>query len=506
MQHLKVFQFFALLISSTFLCSPSMGESSSPSFGESIPLLQDRQIQTEEKLMSPGEQRSEEPVSLQQTLERIYMQNTDLDAARAGLRATDEDVSQANAQWRPSLSVQGNQQQSQEYPIGRGTKAHNSNTFYNATLSQNIYQGGRTTATIGKTESEVLAGRAGLFNQEQQTLLAGVNAHTVILANEAKVNYLEQSKQFYKKNLEHAEVRFEVGEGSRTDVEASRAKYEEAIATLSAAIGDLESSRATYTQQVGNEPGNLSPAHLIIELPKNLEQAIEIAKTHSPIILQARYTLEAALYNVDVQIAGLLPSVDVQGQVGNSVQHGTRASEANPLHPKNTTLNFQATVNIPLYSQGIPNSQIRQAYQIVAQQKIQLVGAQRQALADVTSAWDNLIAARDSVKAYMAQVKAQELAVEGAVEEVNVGQKTIIDVLFLQEDLIAAQINLADAQQKLVVTSYQVFVAMGRLTARDLRLNVKYYDPDAYYNEYKNAWIQFWQGKDLRYVRDGDPQ
>ncbi|MBP6950722.1 MAG: TolC family outer membrane protein [Alphaproteobacteria bacterium] len=498
MQHLKVFQFFALLISSTFLCSPS--------FGESIPLLQDIQIQTEEKAMSSGEQRNEEPASLQQTLEQIYMQNTDLDAARAGLRATDEDVSQANAEWRPSLSVVGSQEQTQRYPIGPGKRAHNSNTNYVAALNQNIYAGGKTTATIGQAESNVLAGRAGLFNQEQQTLLAGVNAHTLILANEAKVNYLEQSKQFYKKNLEHAEARFEVGEGSRTDVEASRAKYEEAIATLSAAIGDLESSRATYTQQVGNEPGNLSPAHLIIELPKNLERAIEIAKTHSPVILQARYALEAALYSVDIQIAGLLPTVDVRGTVGNSVQHGTPSGNATPLRPKNTDLGFLATVNVPLYSKGIPNSQIRQAYQIVAQQKVKLVGAQRQAVADVTSAWDNLIAARDSVKGFMAQVKAQELAVEGAVEEVNVGTKSIIDVLFLQEDLIAAQINLADAQQKLIVTSYQVFVAMGRLTARDLRLNVKYYDPDAYYNEYKNAWIQFWQGKDLRYVKDGDPQ
>ena len=45
---------------------------------------------------------------------------------------------------------------------------------------------------------------------------------------------------------------------------------------------------------------------------------------------------------------------------------------------------------------------------------------------------------------------------------------------------------------------------MGRLTARDLSLKVKYYDPDAYYNEYRDAWIQFWQGKDLRYVKDGD--
>ena len=63
---------------------------------------------------------------------------------------------------------------------------------------------------------------------------------------------------------------------------------------------------------------------------------------------------------------------------------------------------------------------------------------------------------------------------------------------------------MANAQQRLIVTAYQVLASMGRLTARELKLNVKYYDPDAYYNEYKNAWIQFWQGKDWRYVKDGE--
>ncbi len=86
----------------------------------------------------------------------------------------------------------------------------------------------------------------------------------------------------------------------------------------------------------------------------------------------------------------------------------------------------------------------------------------------------------------------------------NVGTKTVIDVLELEQDLINAQINLADSQQRLIVAGYQVLQAMGRLTAREMKLNVKYYDPDAYYNEYKNAWIQFWQGKDLRYVKDGE--
>jgi len=121
-------------------------------------------------------------------------------------------------------------------------------------------------------------------------------------------------------------------------------------------------------------------------------------------------------------------------------------------------------------------------------------------------AWANLIAARESLKGFLASVKAQEVAVEGAYEEVNVGTKTIIDVLQIEQRLINVQIDLSNAQQNLIIAGYQVLQAMGRLTARDLHLNVTYYDPDAYYNEYKEAWIQFWQGKDYRYVKDGNSQ
>ncbi|MBL8677041.1 MAG: TolC family protein, partial [Alphaproteobacteria bacterium] len=173
---------------------------------------------------------------------------------------------------------------------------------------------------------------------------------------------------------------------------------------------------------------------------------------------------------------------------------------------KNTTLQLPTTVTVPIYSQGIPNSQIRQAYQQVAQQKVNLVGAQRAVVEAARAAWDTLIAARESLKGFLAAVKAQELAVQGAYEEVSVGTKTIIDVLQIEDRLIQAQIELATAQQTLIVAGYGVLQAMGRLTARDLRLNVKYYDPDTYYNEYKDAWIQFWQGKDWRYVKDGEYQ
>ncbi|OFW93096.1 MAG: hypothetical protein A2W46_03270 [Alphaproteobacteria bacterium RIFCSPHIGHO2_12_42_13] len=503
LKHHKIIQFTALLMflgASTHTCFAETN-ACGPSEDESLndEAIQDIIAEETDSCDAPDV----DAISIQETMENAYMQNTALDAARAGLRATDETVSQAIGDWRPSLSVRGSEELGQTYLIGEGVRRHTSTTGYQASITQNIYKGGETDATIGQTESNVLAGRAELFNTEQSVLLKAIQAHTDILKNMAIVNYRKQNEEAYKKIQDFAQSRFEVGLGSYTDVEAAKGDYEAAKAELDRALSELDKSKAAYLRQIGTPPGNLSPGNVIVPIPAKYDQVLEIAKAHNPIVLKARYALEAAFYNVDLQMSGLLPKVNVGANVGNN---RALVSTNTPKTTKRTDIGFSTTVDVPIYLQGIPNSKIRQAYQQVAQQKVSLVGAQREVVEAARIAWANLIAARESLKGFLASVKAQEVAVEGAYEEVNVGTKTIIDVLQIEQRLINVQIDLANAQQNLIIAGYQVLQAMGRLTARDLHLNVTYYDPDAYYNEYKEAWIQFWQGKDYRYVKDGNSQ
>lgn len=491
MQHTKILKFLTLLISTSFLCAPSFGD---------VPLCKNESQETSKSL---SETENQAPVTLQETLERAYMQNATLDAARAGLRATDEIVSQANADWRPSLSVQGTQSYQQTYPIqahGLRQRSHQGSTGYVAEITQNIYKGGATDAQIGVAESNVFGEKAGLFSTEQQVLFSAIEAHASVIANQDIVKYRQDSVSFYKQFLDRTQARFEVGDekAARADVEAALADYEGAKADLSKAIGALETSKAQYFQIVASSPENLAPADILLELPETYEEVLERAKANNPQITQASYAVEAAEYTVDLRIAGLLPVLGVAGTVGNDRRFGTGLSD----HPKQTSLGARAILDVPIYRQGIPSSEIRQAYQTLAQQKVNLVQAQRVVEQGAKTAWENLIAAREALKGYMAQVKAQEVAVEGKMEEANVGLATIVDVLFLQKDLIQAQINLVNAEDALVTATYSVLQAMGSLMACSLKLNVKYYDPDVYYNEYKNAWIQFWQGEDLRYVKD----
>lgn len=493
MQPTKILKFLTLLISTSFLCAPSFGDG---------PICQNEDRET---IGSLYETEDKAPVTLQETLERTYMQNATLDAARAGLRATDETVSQANADWRPSLSVEGVQSFQQINPInahGRRLRTFEGSTGYTAEVLQNIYKGGATEAQIGVAESNVFGEKAGLFSTEQQVLLSAITAHAAIIANQDIVKYQQDAVSFYKKFLERTQARFEVGDekASRADVEAAFAEYEGAKGDLSSAFGDLETSKAQYFQIVASSPENLEPANILLELPETYKEVLETALANNPQITQARYKVEAAQYNIDLQIAGLLPVLGVVGSVGNDRRFGKNLGLED--HPKRTIVGGRAVLDVPIYKQGIPSSQIRQAYQTLAQQKISLVQTQRAVEEAAKTAWENLIAARGTLKGYMAKVKAQEIAVEGKMEEANVGLATIVDVLFVQKELIQAQIALVNAEKNLVTTTYSVLQAMGSLMAYSLKLNVNYYDPDAYYNEYKDAWIQFWQGDDLRYVKD----
>jgi len=489
MQHTHILKFLTLPLAITLVCSPSFGAVPSTPQKDKKPLCG----------CAKNGQESQASASLQETLERTYMQNAALDAARAGLRAQDENVSIANADWRPSLTVQGTQTQSLNYPRP-GLNTEGSSTGYQATIAQNIYKGGATVAGIGKAENDTFNQREGLFITEQNTLLQAIQAHTNIIASEIILRNQKDSQLFNEKILERAKARFDVGEGSRTDVATAEAEFEGATADVTTALGNLETFKATYTHVVGNPPGKLRDASIILDIPKTYDEALAIARANNPLVLQAWYAVEAAKYNVDLQFAPLLPEVDVNASVGNNRNAGTSFV----VPQKNTNLQFQTTVSVPLYQQGIPNARVRQAYQTLAQQKVLLEDAKRQVVENMRTAWEALVTARGTIKSRLAEVKAREVAVEGATEEYNVGIKSIVDVFVESEHLTNARNELAQAQQGLIVASYQVLQAMGRLTACDLRLRVKYYDPDAYYNEYKNAWIQFWQGEDLRYVKNED--
>ena len=107
----------------------------------------------------------------------------------------------------------------------------------------------------------------------------------------------------------------------------------------------------------------------------------------------------------------------------------------------------------------------------------------------VATSWANLSAARQSIQANKSQVSANQLALEGVRQEYLVGSRTTLDVLNAQSDVVTARILLVSAERDQVVFSYQILGSIGRLTARDIRLPVEYYDAEENYLAVRGKWI-----------------
>ena len=164
------------------------------------------------------------------------------------------------------------------------------------------------------------------------------------------------------------------------------------------------------------------------------------------------------------------------------------AETTSPFIGKFDDTKVLGTLNIPIYEAGNVSAQIRAAIETLSQRRQQIDEQRELARFNVSSQWGLIIAARGNIAAGQSAVQAATISLQGVREEERVGQRTILDVLSSEQTLLNAQVNLVSFRRDLVVASYNVLSAMGRLTASDISLAAELYDPTRYYGEVKDAW------------------
>jgi outer membrane protein len=186
---------------------------------------------------------------------------------------------------------------------------------------------------------------------------------------------------------------------------------------------------------------------------------------------------------VKVAEGALYPTLTLQGQANKT--HGS----TNNLRTDSTFIaGATAQLTVPIYQGGGEYATIRQAKETLGQRRLDLDTARDQVQATVTQAWGQLQAAKAQIEATQAQVTAAEVALNGVREEARVGQRTTLDVLNAQQDLVNARVALVTAQRDRVVASYTVLAAIGGLSPQVLRLGISPYDPMVHYQQVRDRW------------------
>lgn len=441
--------------------------------------------------------------TLQDALSQAYNNNPTLLAARAQLRATDENVPQALAGWRPTVTVQGSygavdqrvrslnqvtRPDGSRYfadplPPGSTTlRQERSPASATATMSQPLFRGGRTVAQTRQAENLVLAQRARLLATEQQVLSDAVQAYIGVIQQTELLRLNINNEQVLGRQLQATNERFRVGEITRTDVAQAESRLAGARSQRTQAEGNLQISRATFERTIGLTPGRLTNPQPL-QLPvRSATDAQRLAASNNPTVVAALFQAAATRDTVDVQLSTLLPQVSANAQAFR---------QDNQLGPHSRQNGGQATINltVPLYQGGAEYALVRQARQQAQQAIAQVDEARRLAAQQAASSWETLRSNRATADSVRAQIRAAEIALDGVQREAIVGSRTTLDVLNAEQELLNARTSFVNALSSVVTGSYTIASAIGRLTAQDLGLPVEMYDMTAYYQAVRNRWF-----------------
>lgn len=411
-------------------------------------------------------------------LTKAYQNNATLNAARAGVRVANEGVPLAKSGWRPTIVGSGNISATTQ----NGTQITTGS--FGIQIQQSLFDGFQTQNNVAAAEARVRASNENLRNTEQNILFNAASAYMDVIQDRRIAAFRRQNLDFLDEQVRASQSRFEVGEGTRTDVAQAQASRSAAEAQLSSARAQAEVSEATYRQVIGDNPGPLQMANpLANHLPLGIDQAFATALGRHPAIIATQHMVDVAAFSVKSAEGALLPQVRLQAGVQRNYQdRGINAGSSN-----SATVGLNLTV--PFYLGGRGSAEVRQSKESLGEARIDVDVIRDQVRQAVAAAWAQYIASRETAEASRQLVQAAELALSGVVEERNVGQRTTLDVLNAQADVINAQINLAISERDSVVASYAILSAMGMLSVRTLELPVEEHRPQEHYDAVKDRWF-----------------
>jgi outer membrane protein len=424
--------------------------------------------------------------TLREALVKAYQTNPTITGARAGQRATDENVPIARSRGLPGLS--GSAGVTEFVENTNSTIASPSRQLsVGLNLSVPIYSGGSVKNAIRGAETRVAAGQAGLRDTEQSVFAQVVAAYMNVIRDSAIVSLNRKQVNVLRVNLQATQDRFQIGDLTRTDVAQSQSRLAFAQGQLESAQANLISSKENYIQLVGSAPGTLEPPPPLPNLPGSPDLAVQVAIDGNPGLEAAERRREAATFDTRAANGARLPQISAVGSGSyadylGTLGGGTGIAQTN----RSATVGVQAT--IPIFQGGRPGAQVRQAQAFESQAIEALTATERSVVAQTRSAYASWQASNQLIASSETAVSAATLSLEGVRAENSVGTRTILDILNAEQELLNAQVNLVSARRNAYVAGFSLLAAMGKAGVNDLGLDGgPFYDPNVNYRRVRRS-------------------
>lgn len=433
-------------------------------------------------------------INLTEALVSTYNTNPELLAEREKLKEIDELMFDAIAEFLPSInfqrSVSTNRNNARNFFGSDKLKLDNwtrsTTTTNTISFRQNLFNSGGSVAAIAVAKAQINAGRFNLLNKEQSILLDGIDAYLTVIERKRILNISGDTVRAYNRIYQAAKERFDAGITTKSDVAQAESELAQRIAERAKARADYNTSLESFRKVIGMEPVNLiSP--ILLKIKYNFEEFNELSLKNNPQVKASMYNADAAQYAVRAGMSELLPSLDLQAQISRDKERNNQGYNKNfYTDSKAIVLNF----NMPIYN-AQTYSKIRKGQDRDAAFKLQLKATIRAIKEKSCNVWDSYQAVLTGYNSAAKSVKAAKVALDGIKQEYQEGLRTMTELLDSQSRLNNQQVVFEKRKKEMHLILYQLQLMMGKLTAKELSLPTKIYDPKDHYYKTKFKLIGF---------------
>ena len=394
-------------------------------------------------------------------LEKALKASDKIASAHQSYLSAREDVAIATSgtEWSSNLvldSKRGNKQ------TNGGDYARNDSRNLTVNVKKKLYDGG-----VGSAQETVAIITLDLVMQqinmtEQSVLLEAIRTYTGLAEAQDRVAINRANVARLKEYLKAAQLQLDIGEITPTDFAGTRARFARANANLIQAEAALSSQMASYETMIGTAPSQLTLPELSFNLPQTAAAAADRALQNHPSYRIASMQERIARKTMDVLIAGVRPNLDLT--------LSGKTTDATSAQMDAETYSATVMLTMPLFPSSSVYAKSRGA---VADHREALFSEKDTAKSTrlaAENAFRNYQSTASVIAAYEAEYEAAVIVRDGTKQEVQFGEKTFLDQLDAEQDVVTAELSLLISKHDRIDAIFSLLSAMGELTAENLGL------------------------------------
>jgi outer membrane protein len=435
------------------------------------------------------------PASSKTDLVTVYQEaaanNADLAAARADYAARSEVVPQARAGLLPNLSAGANLSDSRTQVDSPANTVSRSGTVYQANLSQPLFRADRwfqlQAAEAGNEQAAL-----ELSATEQNLILQSAETYFAVLRAQDNLASTKAEEAAFKRQLDQANERFDVGLSDKTDVLEAQAGFDTARANRILAQRQVEDAFEALTNLTNEEFSALEGIEhslpILAPVPNDAKAWVDTAAAQNLRLQASNYAVDAAEETLRQRKSGHAPTLDAGAsyQTGDNdrlgFSNGARTPAADRVSGDVAQRSIGLQLNIPLYSGGLTSSQVRESYQRLNQSEQLRESLRRQVVQNTRNLHRAVNTDVETVQARKQSIISNQSALEATEIGYQVGTRNIVDVLDAQRQLYSSVRNYNNARYDYILNNLRLKQAAGTLSPDDLAALEQYlksdYNPD----------------------------